>query len=111
MTELKTYSVMLAWQDNDPEQGEFGCYVRATGYEDAEAKAREKMRDAYAEQYGEEMSGEGGRVIDCSEGAAWLASDLESALRALVETCKSRWLDFAEVQQAETVLARIEAEV
>lgn len=111
MTDMKTYSVLLAWQDNDPEQGEFGCYVRATGYDDAETKAREKMRQAYAEQYDMEMDGDGGRVIDCSEGAAWLASDLESALRALVDTCKARWLDFAEVQQAETVLARLEAEV
>jgi hypothetical protein len=111
MAELQTYSVLLAWHDNDPEQGEFGCYVRATGYEDAEAKAREKMRQAYAEQYDIEMDGNGGRVIDCSEGAAWLASDLESALRALVETCKAQWPDLPDVQQAETVLARIEAEV
>lgn len=111
MTDLKTYSVLLAWQDNDPEQGEFGCYVRATGYTDAEAKAREKMRQAYAEQYDMEMTGDGGRVIDCTEGALWLAGDLETALRALVQECKSRWLEFAEVQQAETVLARIEAEI
>ena len=87
MTNLKTFSVLLAWQDNDPEQGEFGCTVRATGYEDAEAKARQKMRDCYAEQYDQEMDGDGGRVIELSEGAIWAARDLEKALRALLDQC------------------------
>jgi hypothetical protein len=92
MTELKTYSVVLNWQDGDYEQGTFGTIVRAVDHDDAEKKARKDMRATYAEQMNmtEEEEAElepaenfGGSVIEISEGAIWMALDLEKALRAL----------------------------
>ncbi|AZN70464.1 hypothetical protein D5400_03510 [Georhizobium profundi] len=45
MADQKTYSVLLAWSDDDIDQGEFGEVVRAANEEEAEAKARAVMRN------------------------------------------------------------------
>ncbi len=111
MSEFKTYSVLLNWNDDDKEQGTFGATVKALSYEDAEVKARARMRDAFFEECGIEMTGNGGAVLDCTEGAAWCAMDLETALRDLVRECRARMLGFAEITKAETVLDEIEKAV
>ncbi len=73
--ELKTYSVLIAWSDSYRDDGEYGATVRAPTPDEAEAMTRAKMR----------ATGDGswpfGSVLDCSEGAAWAAADLEKALR------------------------------
>ena len=116
--ELKTYSVLLAWQDNDPEQGEFGTVVRAKDHQNAERLARIDMKASYLDQYGEEClalresdEGEefGGRVIDIHEGAIWRALELENSLRALltqVDETASRqgWSDHGERETARKLL-------
>lgn len=78
MADLKTYSVVINWNDRDVEEGTFGATVRAPNHDEAEAIARSLMR----------ATGEGswpfGMCMECSEGAAWAASDLEKALRPIV---------------------------
>lgn len=90
---MQTYSVLIAWNDNDDEEGEFGWTGRASDTNEAEKKAREAMRASYRDDYGDECAdlregdeGEvfGGRVIDLQVGAMWRAGDLEVALRGLL---------------------------
>lgn len=75
--ELKTFSILINWDDDDDEQGAYGATVRAPDHDEAEAIARSMMR----------ATGEGswpfGSCVECSEGAAWAAADLERALRAI----------------------------
>lgn len=101
---LNTYSVLIAWSDNDWGQGEFGEIVRAANAEEAERKVRAAMREAHianhcdpdddedaiaescAEYEYELLDGVvqfGGRVIDLHEGAIWKAANLEKALRKI----------------------------
>lgn len=79
MPELKTYSVLIRWNDRDADEGEYGATVRAPTPDEAEAMTRALMR----------ATGEGfypfGSLVDCNEGATWAAADLEKALRALVQ--------------------------
>lgn len=106
---MKTYSVLLRWQDGDEEQGEYGWSGPAADPADAEKKAREAMRASYVDSYfsvGENGDGDpeneedvakflrssghneepfGGSVIDLHEGAIWRAAELETALRDLIE--------------------------
>lgn len=83
--ELKTYSVIINWHDRDREQGTYAATVRAPDYEEAEAIVRQMMR----------ATGEGswpfGTCVECSEGAAWAAADLEKALRE-VEAVMARFV-------------------
>ena len=93
---LKVYSVVIAWCDGDPDQGDWGTYVRARDEGEAKALARLAMRaeyianevpagdnpDDWCSQH-EGKDGFGGRVISCDEGAAWLSPRLEAALRAI----------------------------
>lgn len=103
MTEaLKTFSVLIAWNDDDDEQGNYGTIVRAANYDDAEAKARADMRENHianhcdsdddeeeiaescAEYEHKDFRGNvifGGSVQECYPGAIWKAEDLEAALR------------------------------
>ena len=93
MADLKTYSVLIRWDDNDLEQGEFGTMVRAANSEEAERLARIDMRKCHIDNHGEEgveyyedADGEfGGSVIEVTEGAIWKAKDLEEALRAMLD--------------------------
>lgn len=104
MAELKTYSVLIAWDDDD-EKGEYGDTVRARDSEEAEVKVRESMRNCHIENHcgSDDTADEiaescaeyettdlygnvifGGRVLDCHEGAIWKAADLEKRLRDLI---------------------------
>lgn len=90
---MKTYSLLIAWDDDDPDVGDFGATVRAADEDEAENLVRAQMRASYAMDYGsegEEYAHEdgafGGRVIDLCEGAIWKAKELEEALRAVIAT-------------------------
>ncbi|MER9259425.1 hypothetical protein [Mesorhizobium sp. M0619] len=78
---LKSFSVLIAWSDNDLEQGDYAATVRAANADDAEAMVRTLMADSAGDD-DRETDGYG-RLIECTEGAIWKASDLEKALRAL----------------------------
>jgi hypothetical protein len=82
---MKTYSVILNWQDNDPQQGTFGATVRASSTKEAEAKAAQ-MRDCDEHRDDDDADdGEvGGSVVELSEGAHWLSCEMEEALRELI---------------------------
>lgn len=102
---MKTYSVLIAWNDDDPDEEEFGWTGRATDPSDAESKARDEMRKSCLDQYGNDLfqscaDGEqiGGRVIELQIGAMWLAAELEDALRLI--------LKHAEQGQVQPVLAK-----
>jgi hypothetical protein len=90
----KLYSVLIAWCDSDTEQGEFGTIVRATNATEAERLARADMRQQYMDEYEPEeediepASTFGGRALEIYEGAIWRASDIEKALRDLVDAHK-----------------------
>ncbi|TPK87048.1 hypothetical protein FJ936_06790 [Mesorhizobium sp. B2-4-13] len=98
MAELQNFSLLIAWNDDDEEQGEFGDTVRAESFEKAERIVRARMikshwrehRDPAFETHNESLSGyvngDGtyfGRVIESAPGAIWRAAELEKALRAL----------------------------
>jgi hypothetical protein len=120
---LKTYSILLAWQDNDLSQGEFGAVVKAENEKAAEKKARSEMRATYAKNYGEAMARDrdkeegkswGGRVIDISQGAVWIAQELEDALRDLLRIVDERanstgWADHGEREKARKLIQSIES--
>jgi hypothetical protein len=94
MDKLRTFFVLIAWDDHDDEQGAFGDIVRARDGNHAERITRARMcwshwqnhrrrgesrRDSLAAHIG--TSGRYfGRVLDCQEGAIWKAADLERAL-------------------------------
>jgi len=78
MADLKTYSIIINWDDTDDEQGNFAATVRAPNEAEAEAITRSLMRAT------DEGSWPFGSVVECSEGAAWAAADLEKALRPIV---------------------------
>jgi predicted ATP-dependent endonuclease of OLD family len=92
MSDLKTYSVLLNWQDGDPEQGTFGATVRARDEDEAERLARREMAAMHRNELGEYAPAEdeddedyvGGSVLEISEGAIWQAQKLEDALRDIV---------------------------
>lgn len=95
---LETYSYLIAWENNNPEAGDFGWSGRATSYEQAERKARAAMKASHLDSCrgdGESvreccqpyMDGGvfGGRVIEATKGAIWSAGELEAALRDLLK--------------------------
>lgn len=83
---MKTYSVLIAWNDDDSEEGEYGATVRAKSHADAEKQVRELM--ARDDQFGDDDEDAEprnfGRVIDSHEGAIWKADELETALRDMI---------------------------
>jgi len=114
MSEMKTFSLLIAWDDNDCEKGEFGDTVRAVDAETAEAIVRERMAEYDRNEYGytdEELADmEYGRVIDCHEGAIWKAAELERALRNLFSWHMGGSLESADLwHKAATILAEIDA--
>lgn len=74
---LKTYSVLLNYNDNDRSQGDWGWTGRATDRTDAERKARAAMLKAAGQ--------DGDSVLECTEGAIWQAGKMEAILRELLE--------------------------
>lgn len=129
MSDIKTYSVLIAWNDNDDEQGEFGEIVRAANPQEAEAKAREVMRESHIANYCEPGDSEediaescsayeredfngntifGGRVIDLHQGAIWRAYELEAALRAILDATDANGLAAAR-EAGRKVIAELDA--
>lgn len=130
----KVYSILIAWSDADPDQGEFGEVVRAASAEEAETKARAAMRAFHIENYcdpgaeADEIARScaeyehegfdaevifGGRVLDLHEGAIWKAGDLEMRLRDLLaaidEFAASRsWCDSGQREAACELIAEID---
>lgn len=111
MADKRTFSVLIAWDDNDQEQGEYGTIVRAANHDEAETLARAEMRNCHIENYGEDGVDEyvdsegqfGGSVIECSPGAIWKAQELEDALRDLLDRH-----DAASICKARAILAQID---
>lgn len=108
MAELKTFSVLIAWSDDDEEQGEFGDTVRAVSFDKAERIVRARMiwshwRDHWdrdfesrRESIASYRNPDGsyfGRVVESAPGAIWRAADLEKALRDM-RTAYGRLHDF-----------------
>lgn len=100
---LKSYSVLIAWDDQDDEKGSFGDIVRARDFDHAERIVRARMMRIQwdeAARYSPPLSKREvadnhsttflgihryfGRVLDNHEGAIWKAADLEKALRGLI---------------------------
>lgn len=124
---LKVYSVVIAWCDGDPDQGDWGTYVRADNDTEAKALARLAMRAEYIANEVPEghdpndwcvqylgRNGFGGRIMSCDEGAAWLSPRLEAALRALLGevdemTARAGWAGNGARDEARKVLAEIDA--
>lgn len=132
---LKTYSVLIKWNDDDDEQGNYGTVVRATSYDEAEEKARADMRENHianhcdpdateddiansCEEYEHDFRGKtifGGECQECAEGAIWKAAELEKALRDLVdngftaEELARRWSwSLDAVKAAKDIIAEID---
>jgi hypothetical protein len=127
MADLKTYSVLIRWDDNDLEQGEFGEIVRATSAQHAERIVRARMIRTHWQDYREEWesrwdslssyrNSDGsyfGTVVDCHEGAIWKAKELEDALRGLLrqvdETAnRMGWADHGEREAARKIINEID---
>lgn len=110
----RTYSVVLNWSDTDREQGTFGCHVRAADPTEAEAKARQEMRASYSDTYRMDADDDiGGSVVELTEGAIWLAPQMENALRGLLArvdeiAARTGWSDRGEREAARQVLAEID---
>jgi hypothetical protein len=82
---LRYFTLLIAWNDRDTEEGEFGWAGWAADSKEAERFAREEMAesDNYADGLAER---EYGHVIDCTEGAAcYQAPRAADALAKLLE--------------------------
>lgn len=85
---LKTYSVIINWNDRDAECGTYGTTVRACNHEAAEQAARWEMwasdNDGGGDPPPDDITDEYGSCVESSEGAAWKARDMEGVLRDLL---------------------------
>lgn len=82
-TKLRYFTLLIAWQDNDPEQGEFAWSGWAASDDEAETFARLAMADGDHEE-GDDLPG--GHVIDCIEGAdCYAAPRAADALATLLD--------------------------
>jgi hypothetical protein len=87
---MKTYSIIINWNDRDAEQGTFGSTVRARTPKAAERKVRAEMWEIYAgaedrKPTAKEIRETGGSVVEMHEGALWRAPEMEATLRKLLE--------------------------
>jgi hypothetical protein len=100
---MELYSVVINWNDCDPEQGTFGTTVRARDAAHAEALARAQMRASLAEERDCDLGGiddEVGSCVECGRGAYWRAADLEQALRDVL-SCTSQYKRYDDLLAAE----------
>jgi hypothetical protein len=95
MSDLKTYSVVINWNDHYSDMGDYGDTVRARDGQHAERIVRARMAwqiwaegrepgESRREALGLYDNGDGtffGSLVECHEGAIWRARDLEKALR------------------------------
>lgn len=116
MDDLKTFSVLIAWNDHQRDEGNFGEIVRARDCDHAERIVRARMmrsmwsewsrtdetmsKSDVADMYATEGYFQGeygvryfGSLQECTEGALWKAADLETALRGML-TAYGRLHDF-----------------
>lgn len=112
---LKKYSLVIAWDDTDREQGTYGATVRARGHEHAERIVRARMAWSHWENYRDQdqsrreslrsyLNHDGsyfGSVLECSEGAIWQAVEMEAALREVAE-----WADLIEQNYPEMLFTK-----
>ena len=85
---MTLYSIVINWNDRDPEQGTYGGTVRAASAQEAERMVRDEMRASLADERGcdvAEITEESGSCIECTEGAAWEAVNMERVLSGLLE--------------------------
>jgi hypothetical protein len=90
---LKTWSLLINWQDNDLEQGNYAWSGQACSMEAAENMARwamwvQRQSDYIGDPWEEppaDISDEHGSVVEIQEGAIWKAADLEKALADLLK--------------------------
>jgi hypothetical protein len=127
MAELRTFSVLIAWDDNDGEQGNFGDIVRARDYTHAERIVRARMcwshwgnhrwkgdsRRGSLSSYRNADGSYFGTVLDCHEGATWKAAELEKALRELLAevdatAARTGWADNGQRENARKLIAEID---
>lgn len=122
---LAIYSVVINWNDNDSEQGDYGTVVLARNATEAERLARLDMREAYitsecendddadkiaarvaAHTHGGEF---GDSLASCDRGAIWKAAELEDALRNLLAIVgMPNAATRPEIAEARALLANIE---
>lgn len=126
MVAHRTWSVLIAWDDHDDEQGAFGDTVRARDGHHAERITRARMcwthwrnyrrsgesRRASLAPYTNSFGSYFGRVIDCHQGAIWKAAELEKVLRDLLaqvdDVARRRgWPDNAPREAARALLDEI----
>ncbi|WP_192242808.1 hypothetical protein [Mesorhizobium silamurunense] len=122
---LKVYSVVIAWDDNDDEQGDFAEIVRARDGQHAERITRARMIRSHWEHHWERdresrweslssyRNADGsyfGSVVESYEGAIWKAEELEKALRGLLSWAQHMggW-DAPIWHEAEKIIAEIDA--
>lgn len=95
------HSLVINWNDHDPEEGTFGTTVRAWSYDHAEYIARAQMETL--EFRGSEFYG---AITDHNRGATWLADDLEKALRSLLAAAKAAETLATSTEELGTALER-----
>lgn len=95
---LKTYSLVIGWYGNDDEQGTYGETVKARDQYHAERIVRARMcwnhwsnyrgpgesRRESLDSYRNNDGSYFGIVMDCTEGAAWKAAEMETTLRDII---------------------------
>jgi HPt (histidine-containing phosphotransfer) domain-containing protein len=106
--DLKLYSLLIRYHDEQPEIGDYSSTVWAKDEEEAEAFVRQQMADDNGEDPEE---ADYGSVIDIAEGAFWRAAELEAALREIASLAKTGDVEaLAKIASlAETELRQLDA--
>ena len=110
---MPRYSLLINWNDNDREQGTFSWSGNADDQEKAEEAARDEMRGAYPDIYGDNDP-VGGSVVEVNLGAIWKAQELEDSLRSLLTqvdavAARNGWSDHGEREAARALLIDLDA--
>ncbi|WP_293811312.1 hypothetical protein [uncultured Bosea sp.] len=110
---MPRYSLIINWNDNDREQGTFSWSGIADNEEKAEEAARDEMRGADPEIYGDDDD-VGGSVVEITLGAVWKAQELEDSLRSLLKQVdavadRCGWADQGEREAAREMLTELDA--
>lgn len=109
---MKTYSIIINWNDNDADEGTYGATVRARTPAAAERMVRAQMwrsesPSVMRQPTAKEIRETGGSVVELHEGALWRAPELEAALRKLLAWDKGVWTAPAWVE-ARALIASID---
>jgi len=103
MADLRTYSVLIRWNDSYLDMGDYGEIVRARDGTHATRIVRARMaRQRWSEREEGETKAESlelyrdafgnlfGAVTECHEGAIWKSAEVERALRHLIEAVRDQ---------------------